>query len=209
MAHNKPIKRGTAKAWLSSASLHKFSQALSAPYWGVMSNMKFKYFRDPENFSFKIDDPAECSVCGNVGLWYDAGGFYGLNEIECICDECLLEGKLKELEIETNEAIDGSEEDKEEVIYKTPALPVWQSRLWPTVSGQYCIFERMASKADFQSKQEFMDSVMPLDREGSDLDWLWEAMPDKKIKNHREGNFNVSVYLFTLMGKKYTTWDAS
>ncbi len=26
---------GTANAWLSSASLHKFSQALSAPYWGV------------------------------------------------------------------------------------------------------------------------------------------------------------------------------
>ena len=34
--YNKPIKLGTAKAWLSSASLHKFSQALSASYWGVI-----------------------------------------------------------------------------------------------------------------------------------------------------------------------------
>jgi len=35
---NKPIKCGTAKAWLSSTSLHKFSQALPAPYWGYMDS---------------------------------------------------------------------------------------------------------------------------------------------------------------------------
>lgn len=171
--------------------------------------MEFKYFRDPENFSFKMDESAECSICGAEGIWHDAGGFYGLNEIECICDSCLISGKLKELEIETNEANEGNPEDIEEIIYKTPALPVWQSRLWPVINGEFCIFERMASKADFSSKDEFKDSVMPLDREGSDLDWLWDAMPEQRIKNHKQGNFNVSVYLFTHKGKKHTTWDAS
>ncbi len=72
--------------------------------------MKFKYFRDPENFAFRVDDNSKCSICGAVGLWFDAGGFYGGNEIDCICDNCLADGKLKELEIETNEAFDGSAE---------------------------------------------------------------------------------------------------
>ncbi len=148
--------------------------------------MEFKYFRDPENFAFKMDEPTKCSVCSNIGVWHDAGGFYGINEIECICDSCLLDGKLKELEIETNEAIYGTDEDKAEIIYRTPALPVWQSRMWPAVNGKYCIFERMAAKADFSSKQEFKDSVIPLDREDSDLDWLWEAMPEKKSETTKK-----------------------
>lgn len=171
--------------------------------------MKFKYFRDPDNFAFKVEQPTKCSVCGNLGLWFDAGGFYGINEIECICENCMAGGKLKELEIETNEAFEGAEEDKEEIIFRTPALPVWQSREWPFIDGKCCVFERMASKADFSNKEVFKESVLPSDREGSDLDWLWEAMPDKKIKNHKEGNFDVSVYLFSLNGKKYTSWDAS
>ena len=33
---NKPIKCGTAKAWLSSTSLHSLAKHLSAPYWGVI-----------------------------------------------------------------------------------------------------------------------------------------------------------------------------
>ncbi len=32
---NKPIKCGTAKAWLSFATLHSLAKHLSAPYWGV------------------------------------------------------------------------------------------------------------------------------------------------------------------------------
>jgi len=174
-----------------------------------MSNMKFKYFRDPDNFAFRVEDELPCSVCGKVGLWFDAGGFYGFSEIECICDDCLADGKLKELEIETNQAFEGSTEEKETIIYKTPGLPTWQDKVWPFVDGQYCVFERMASKADFKSKEEFQASFSGREQENSDLDWLWDILPDQQIANHKDGNFDVSVYLFTCNGKKICTWDAN
>jgi len=171
--------------------------------------MKFKYFRDPDNFAYKTEKAKECSICQNVGIWFDASCFYGENEIESICDDCLLAGKLKELGIETNEAFDGEDEDIETITYKTPVLPTWQGREWPFVDGQYCIFERMASKEDFANKDEFINSFLEDDRNTTELDWLWENLTDKRIRNHQEGNFNVSVYLFTLDGKKVCTWDAS
>lgn len=55
----------------------------------VMSNMNFKYFRDPSNFTFLVDEPTECSVCGNVGIWFDSGGYAGVNDIDCICPDCM------------------------------------------------------------------------------------------------------------------------
>jgi len=170
--------------------------------------MKFKYFRDPDNFSFKVDEPSECSLCGKVGLWFDGGGFSGVDDIECVCDSCLVDGRLQELEIETNEALEGCVEDQKIIIYKTPSLPTWQDRAWPFVNGSYCVFERMASKADFESKEDFMSSVLDSEGKNSDLKWLWEGLPEKRIANHKEGNFNVSVYLFTSNGEKYCIWDA-
>jgi len=169
----------------------------------------FRYFRDPDNFAFKVDQASPCSVCGRVGLWFDAEGFYGANEIECICDDCLAQGRLKELEMETNEALEGTEEEKDIIRFRTPALPTWQDRMWPFVNGQYCVFERMASKSDFESKEEFKASFSDSDKASSDLEWLWDVLPDERIANHKAGNFDVSVYLFTCDGKKYCTWDSS
>ncbi len=171
--------------------------------------MTFKYFRDPDNFAFKMDKPSECILCNNVGLWFDTGGYYGINEIECICDECLIKGKLKELEIEANEAFEGNTEDKETIIYKTPALPTWQSREWPFINGEYCVFERIASKEDFDGKEDFQSSFTESDRESSDLDLLWSGLQKTQITNHREENFNASVYLFTSNGKKHCIWDSN
>ena len=176
---------------------------------GVVSKMKFKYFRDPDNFAFRVDQNSNCSICGSEGLWFDASVFYGVNEIECICDDCLAEGKLEVLEIETNEAFEGAEEERKVIIYKTPALPTWQDRLWPYINGQFCIFERMASKADFENKEEYINSFSSKDKENSDLDWLWEILPEKRINNHQDGNYDVSVYLFTCNGQKFCTWDAN
>lgn len=174
-----------------------------------MVNMKFKYFRDPDNFAFKVDRLSACSICGEEGYWFDAGGFYGDNDIACICDICLADGRLENLGIETNTTSGGDGEEARIILYRTPALPTWQCKAWPRVNGEYCVFERMASKADFESKEEFMVSFFALDHESSHLDRLWEILPEKRISNHIEGNFDVSVYLFTCQGKKYCIWDAS
>jgi len=174
-----------------------------------MNNMKFKYFRDPDNFAFKVDEESDCAICGSSGFWFDAGSFYGENEIDCICDECLLEGKLEDLGIETNAAFGGALVETAAIIHKTPALPTWQDMNWPHIDGEYCVFERMASKADFENKEEFMSSFSAQDKENSDLELLWKILPEKRISNYLEGNYNVSIYLFTCHGQKLCTWDAS
>ena len=174
-----------------------------------MSGSKFKYFRDPDNFALRVDKISPCSICETEGLWFEAGGFYGINEIKCICHNCLSEGKLKNLEIETNQASEGTTEEIEAIIYRTPALPTWQDRIWPYVEGQYCVFERIASKEDFESEKEFLNSFSENDKENSDLEWLWKILPDRRIVNHLDGNYDVSVYLFTYGDTKYCKWDAS
>lgn len=70
------------------------------------------------------------------------------------------------------------------------------------------MFERFASKADFDSKAEFKASFSSEVAEHSDLDWLWEILPDKRIRNYQQGG-DVTVYLFSINGKKYCKWDAN
>lgn len=169
--------------------------------------MLFPYFRDPDNFAYHLAEAAPCSLCSAPGLWFSAGGFYGRETIDCICDTCLAAGKLKALGIETNDAMEGSQEEIDIIVYATPALPTWQDRVWPRIDGRFCVFERFASREDFVDKAEFIASFG--DRyPGSDLDWLWEILPAKRLTHHRQGG-DVTVYLFTNNGAKHCTWDAN
>ena len=129
--------------------------------------------------------------------------------MNCICSDCLSLGALEELEICTNEAIGGVPAETDIIQYRTPSLPTWQDTTWPCIDGIYCKFERMAAKSDFKDITEFGESLFPLDRDGVDIEWLWEAMPLKRIKNHLDGNFNTSVYLFTNKDKKHCIWDSN
>ncbi|HBN76401.1 MAG TPA: hypothetical protein DD473_11405 [Planctomycetaceae bacterium] len=175
-----------------------------------MQKIEFTYFRDPQNFAFRTDEAKPCSACGEKGIWLDGSGFYGARDIDCICYTCLSEGKLKELEIETNETFEGSDEQKEIIVFRTPALPTWQDRYWPFRDGDYCIFEKIASKLDFIDKAEFINSFSTEDQEDSDLNDVWERyLPEKPIASIQDGNYDISVYLFTRNGKKHCTWDAS
>jgi uncharacterized protein CbrC (UPF0167 family) len=175
-----------------------------------MQKIEFRYFRNPKDYAFRTDEAKPCSVCGKEGIWFDGGGFYGADDIDCICDTCLSEGKLKELEIETNEAFEGSEEQREEIVFRTPALPTWQDRCWPFRDGDYCQFEKIASKVDFTDKTEFISSFSKEDQENSDLSDIWENyLPEKPITSIQDGNYDISIYLFTRNGQKHCTWDAS
>lgn len=172
--------------------------------------IEFRYFRDPLNFAYRTDEAKACSICGEVGVWLDAGGFYGSNEIECICDRCLAEGKLAELDIETNEGTEGTQEQQDIIAFRTPALPTWQDRWWPYMDGDYCVFEKIASKPDFENKEEFIQSFSKEDQDSSDLSDIWDNyLPEQKITSIKDGNYNISIYLFTRNGNKHCTWDAS
>lgn len=176
----------------------------------VMSkdNMEFEYFKYPEKFAYLTDEPMPCSVCDETAVCFDAGGYSGINDIECICASCLQGGRLIDLEIEPNMIFDNGSEAAKTIIYKTPALPTWQDIAWPTIEGQYPVFECIASKQDFRNKQDFLDCFVEDDQTKKDVEWLWDSLPDKKLISYKEGN-DVSVYLFTLGNQKYWVWDAN
>ena len=70
-----------------------------------MQNVEFRYFRNPRNFAYRTDEIEPCSVCGKEGIWLYGGGFYGARDIDCICDACLSDGKLKELGIQLGSSL--------------------------------------------------------------------------------------------------------
>ena len=170
--------------------------------------MEFKYFKHPEQFAYKISKPAPCSVCGTVDLCFDAGSYFGGHDLECICESCLLSGALIELGVETNMVADENSEAAKTIIYKTPALPTWQDSVWPVIDGKYPVFERIASVEDFEDKQEFLNSYINLDQNTSDIEWLWDELPKKRLSHYNEGR-DISVYLFSLNDKKYWIWDSN
>jgi uncharacterized protein CbrC (UPF0167 family) len=187
--------------------------------------MNYRYFRDPKNFSFICDEKGPCSVCGEIGLWFDAQSFYGTQDLDSVCDACLKGGKLIDLDVSTNYVrIDlvekifpekkKLEELTNEIVYKTPSLPSWQDLSWPFVENDFCIFEKIASKIDFildgvPDKNLFMSSFSEDDADNSDLNWLWETLSEHPITNLKDGNYDMTVYLFSTSGKPFCTWDAN
>ena len=171
-------------------------------------NMEFEYFRYPEKFAFLTDEPMPCSVCHDRTICFDAGGYPGVNDIECVCAECLKTGKLIDLEIEPNMIFNDGSEAANTIAYRTPALPTWQDTAWPTIDGQPPIFECIASKQDFVDKQEFLDCFVENTQKKEDVAWLWDCLPDKKLNSYKEGG-DISVYLFSLGNKKYWVWDSN
>lgn len=170
--------------------------------------MEFEYFRYPEKFAFKVAKPSPCSICGSVEDCFDAGGYSAIHNIECICSKCLKAGALVELEIKPNMNFNDGSEAAKTITYKTPALPTWQDTLWPMIDGQFPVFECIASVEDFNDKEEFLNSFIGSDQTKDDIEWLWDALPRKKLNHYNEGG-DISVYLFSLHGKKCWVWDAN
>jgi uncharacterized protein CbrC (UPF0167 family) len=102
---------------------------------------------------------------------------------------------------------DGSEAAKT-ITYRTPALPTWQGTGWPMIEGKFPVFECIASAEDFHDKSEFLDSFIEEDQSKNEIEWLWSELPRKKLNHYSEGG-DISVYLFSLKGKKYWVWDAN
>jgi uncharacterized protein CbrC (UPF0167 family) len=181
----------------------------------------FRYFLDPLYFAHLRRDRVPCHFCQATTVSrLDGGHFYGRESIDAICFTCLRDGRSIELNISTNDIEFGQIEaaitnDKErerminELIHCTPPLPTWQDTCWPFVDGDFCTFIKIASKQDFESQHAFIDSLYDEYVEINDPDELWSFLPDRKIGNLSDGQYNVSVYLFRRGDRLVTTWDAS
>ena len=185
--------------------------------------MEFKYFKNPSDFSYIIKNHSNCSICSDLTVCFDAELFYGENEIERICAKCLKVGILIDLNISVNNVNEldlinyfgnasKANEFGNQIVYMTPKLPTWQEMEWPFKDGEFGVFEKIASKLDFKGedpKHIFKNSFSPNEQENSDLDWLWDILPDHPIRNLDNGSYDVSVYLFRFGDEPFCTWDAN
>lgn len=176
--------------------------------------MNFKYFENPRAFAYMAKSGHACHFCKATDNCLDGAHFFGQDEIDAICFSCMQAGRLIELDISVNEidvsALDPSlvdiEQVSNEITYCTPSVPTWQDSFWPIKNGRPYRFIKIASKLDYESKEQFIDSLF---ENSNDPEWLWSMMPDHKISNIKEGQYDLSCYLFELEGDKLTTWDAS
>ncbi len=170
--------------------------------------MEFQYFSDPLNFAFTTDEEVNCSTCDEKAICFEAGGYMGIETIDYICACCLKSGKLIELDIESNLVYGNGADSTDIIAQKTPAFPTWQDTVWPLIDGIYPVFERIASKEDFENQEDFVESFIETDQKKNEIDWLWDKLPNKRLKNYKEAT-DISVYLFSIKEKNYWVWDAN
>ncbi len=136
--------------------------------------MGFKYFKDPHHFSYYIDDLYECNLCKEIQQGYE-GIFYGPEKIEFICETCLIQGRLAEIECSTN--LGNSKElrkqlrkkypnildvDLDEMISQknfeleqcTPAPVIMYEFDWPCHCADYCCYVKEIGQSDLHDLAE-------------------------------------------------------
>jgi len=159
--------------------------------------MNFKYIKNPHN-SVAInysEKPQKCDICQKYSTGYE-GPYYGYEDINFICEDCLLNGKLKEKDIEANLGHrfilkrqlkklypDKDEQDietlvnqrTEEINYRTPPLTTFQEFTWPVHCGDYCCFIMEAGKSELNelsssgNGKDFLKSLPEWENYGEDI----------------------------------------
>ena len=195
----------------------------------------FSYFAEPHVWSTYASEPAVCKACGRRAPGY-RGPFYGIDDVDFVCEDCLASGALQRLGQTTNDPDGGalrqqltklqtelSDSERERVVgertdelqYRTPPLVTWQDWFWPAHCGDYCRFLKEAGKLDLerlaapQSGRSFLASHLG-DAADTDLDYLWQCIrPDSP----KDGSvpYDVGLWLFQCLacGDHVLVWDSS
>ena len=189
----------------------------------------FRYFRNPYHFSSFSDAGEVCPFCGLTRPGY-GGVFYGIDNdgINFICEVCLLEGKLAEKALTTNEGghlrpgIEAQypnlskielelliQTRTAELEQHTPRMMTWQDLFWPSHCGDFCCFVKEAGQLDMQrlaldgDGQRFFEDHMEERQEG-----VWKNIRHDAPEDNSVG-YTLGVYLFQCLecGEYVITWD--
>lgn len=118
---------------------------------------EYRYFADPHSSTASTwsDEAKICAICGERRPGY-AGPFYGVEQVDFVCEACLIAGRLAERDQTANEGDvaalrdqleGGPDADRlvaartEELERRTPPLVSWQEVVWPAHCGDYCRFD--------------------------------------------------------------------
>ena len=92
-----------------------------------------------------------------------------------------------------------------EITYCTPSIPTWQDSYWLVKNGKPYKFIKIASRLDYDSKEHFVATLFDCDSDPE----LWDMLPGHKIEKMKDGQYDISFYLFEQSGDKITIWDAN
>lgn len=187
--------------------------------------MAYKYFKYPARYAVFTEAAQPCDICKKEEVCLDATSFFGEKEIEAVCENCLRAGRLKEIGSCTIDADveilvsqlqtlhpDWAWEDilkdakikTDELEICTPPVVSWQDWKYPAADGDYCQFIGFAGKSDFEKlapngdgKAFFASTLYDTFAEDTDVDAIWNAMTENKIKTvAQSNNYFLLVYLF-------------
>lgn len=194
----------------------------------------FRYFEHHHQFSTYREDPDQCDLCGRSGPGYD-GPFYGLLDIDFVCEECLAVGRLAAIDIATNQGDVAALRDQLRILHpqsgdgerdqlardrtaelehQTPHLVTWQDFFWPAHCGDYCRFIKEVGQPELARLSPDGDGPAFLATHASDItdiDHAREVWADVRLDTPLDGHlaYPLSVYLFRCLtcGEYVLLWD--
>jgi uncharacterized protein CbrC (UPF0167 family) len=108
---------------------------------------KFKYCPDTITTNILTVGGSEvCDCCGETVDVYYEGSFYSIEDVECLCPECIANGTAaKKFDGEFQQDIFNdenvvNEEYRDEILHRTPSYISWQGSNWPAHCDDYCEF---------------------------------------------------------------------
>ena len=168
----------------------------------------FRYHPNPlETGAFtQTDSPVICNCCGrHVYLYYD-GPFYAIEEVDCLCPECIASGKAAEKfdgEFQDEASLEEGTDDEEkldELLHRTPGYHGWQQEYWRAHCGDFCAFVGYVGYRELK-QMGIVEEI--LDDSAINREW---AEPEELLKNLVNGG-SIQGYLFQcLRCRKHLLW---
>lgn len=188
--------------------------------------MTYTYFDKAGKYSPHSQEAVTCDLCGLEKVCFEAALYYGTEQIEYICPECLAGGKLAGRDIFTcegdieelrhqlrtlhpewsDEQIESVATEKTFALEKTtPHLVSWQDWPWPCADGDYCRFIGYGSKKMYASMapgtdgmELFKNSIYHTVADDADVGAFWDdLLPEENIADYDESaDLPVLFYVF-------------
>ncbi len=188
--------------------------------------MEYRYFAQPHKFSTFSTAPRECEVCGEELPGY-RGPFRGEEDVDFVCEECLQEGGLADMDVIANPAdmealrlqLQGQhpeasperlaqmvEKRYSEVAERTPPACMWSFFLWPAHCGDFARLVKEIGQADVAElagegvvPEQWLQEHRLNPEQGKDTHELWQALrPDSPGDNQQ--SFDTTALLFQCLG---------
>lgn len=195
----------------------------------------FRYFRDPHHFSTYVADDRTCGICGSEGPGYE-GPFYGDNDsVEFVCEPCLSNGRLEELDLSTNDASTSDLDERiaaahpeypkahvqaaflekaKVLMHRTPHVVTWQDLTWPSHCTDFCCYVKEVGKQDLNRLAPDGDGkaflAAHLANSYVDAHELWKSMRPDAPKDLAQ-SYATTFYLFQCLscGTYVIHWDCN